>query len=397
MKKLLKAALAVVVLALLAWVVWPARIDPVAWTPGPLPKPEGAYAENSRLKNVQRFGVGVGVGPEGIAVDTEGRIYAGYADGRVVMFSANGASYQQLADTHGRPLGISVGGSGGPVIADAYKGLLQIEGGTVTPLATEAGGKAILFADDADRASDGSLYFSDVSARFNLRDDLLDVLEHRCTGRLIRYTPADRKSQVLLDDLCFANGVAVGPDDAYVLVNETAAYRIRRYWLKGDKAGTADVFIDNLPGLPDNLSVANGRVWVALYAPRDPLLDHLLPGPAFVKKLVSKLPRWLQPDPAGKAWVLALNLQGQVIANLQDFGPNAYAPITSVEERGPWLYFGSLTADSLARLPLNTVVADAPSPPPGWQQTPAKPHHFEPPKLGYNPPESPDGNAPGGQ
>ena len=44
-------------------------------------------------------------------------------------------------------------------------------------------------------------------------------------------------ARVFADQLLFANGVAVGPDDAYVLVNETAAYRVMRYWLKGEKAG----------------------------------------------------------------------------------------------------------------------------------------------------------------
>ena len=31
-------------------------------------------------------------------------------------------------------------------------------------------------------------------------------------------------------------------------------YRIQKYWLCGDKAGTAEIFIENLPGFPDNVS-----------------------------------------------------------------------------------------------------------------------------------------------
>jgi hypothetical protein len=58
---------------------------------------------------------------------------------------------------------------------------------------------------------------------------------------------------VLLKDLYFANGVALSANEDFVLVNETYRYRISRYWLKGEQAGTQDVFIDNLPGLPDNL------------------------------------------------------------------------------------------------------------------------------------------------
>jgi len=178
---------------------------------------------------------------------------------------------------------------------------------------------------------------------------------------------------VLLEGLYFANGVAVGPNNAYVLVNETGAYRITRYWLKGEKAGTHDVFFENLPGLPDNLSF-NGRdrFWVALYAPRDKLVDGLSQWPA-VRKMVARLPHWMLTQQEHRSFVVGLDLEGKVVANLQYGGRDAYAPITSVEEQGPWLYFGSLTANSIARLPLQAVRADAPAPPAGWEQAPAMP------------------------
>jgi sugar lactone lactonase YvrE len=100
------------------------------------------------------------------------------------------------------------------------------------------------------------------------------VIEHGGDGRLLRHDFSNGHTDVLLDQLQFANGVALGPNEEYVLVNETGAYRISRYWLKGDKAGVHDLFIDNLPGLPDNLSFnAQDRFWVALYSPRNPLLD----------------------------------------------------------------------------------------------------------------------------
>ena len=42
-------------------------------------------------------------------------------------------------------------------------------------------------------------------------------------------------------------------------------YRIQRYWLTGDKAGTSDIFADNLPGCPDNInSNGMGVFWIAL-------------------------------------------------------------------------------------------------------------------------------------
>lgn len=46
----------------------------------------------------------------------------------------------------------------------------------------------------------------------------------------------------------FSNGVALAPDGSYVLVVETFAYRIRRYWLKGPQAGKDDIIVEKLPG-----------------------------------------------------------------------------------------------------------------------------------------------------
>lgn len=41
-----------------------------------------------------------------------------------------------------------------------------------------------------------------------------------------------------------------------------------RYWLKGPKAGTSDVFMDNLPGPPDGISkAADGQnYWITIYS-----------------------------------------------------------------------------------------------------------------------------------
>jgi hypothetical protein len=45
-----------------------------------------------------------------------------------------------------------------------------------------------------------------------------------------------------------------------------------------------------------------------------------------------------------------------VIANLQDGSSGNYSPITTVREYGDWLYFGSLKAKNMARLPLATAL-----------------------------------------
>ena len=370
--KALKIGLALLGAFALYLLAWPTGMEPVAWTPPPAPSLiEGAFAYNEKLKGIQRLAVGAGRGPEAIAVDAVGRVYSGYADGRVVTLAADGSSYIEAANTGGRPLGMTFGPLGGLVIADARKGLLHL-GRDLRVLATEADGLPFGFTDDVDNAKLGKqVYFTDASSKFGYGKHMTDLLEHGPNGRLLEYDVATQQVRVLLSGLRFPNGVAVGPDDAFVLVNETATYRILRYWLKGEKAGTHDVFIDNLPGFPDNVTYNDaGTFWVALFSPRNAQLDGLLPGNAYLRTVVAKLPAFLQPRPRKHAFVLGLDAQGNVIANLQYAGDDAYAPITSVREKGPWLYFGSLTADAIGRLPLNQVVPGAQPPPAGWEVVP---------------------------
>ena len=77
------------------------------------------------------------------------------------------------------------------------------------------------FADDVVEASDGSVYFSDASTKFGLHDWILDLLEARPHGRLLRYDPAANKTSVVLSNLGFPNGVTLSQDQDFVVVCET--------------------------------------------------------------------------------------------------------------------------------------------------------------------------------
>lgn len=347
---------------------WPVPFAPVVWKPAAAP-PADAYPDNDQLRNIERLADGVGTGPEGIALDAKGRIYAGYADGRVMRFDSDGAHGEQLANTGGRPLGISVGDKG-VFVADARKGLLQIkEDGSVVVLSTGADGQPFRFVDDvAQSPVDPYLYFTDASARFGIDQLMADVFEHGDTGRLLRYDPATGETSTLMRGLHFANGIAVGPGASYLLVSETNEYRIWRYWLKGVKAGQQEIFADNLPGFPDNLSIEGGLVWQALYAPRKAALDALAGRPT-LRKLAYRLPKFLQPKPALHSWVLAFDLNGKLVRDMQYGGdhsdadaPEPYGPITSVRQLGGSLYFGSLGDTAIGRLVLPAAATKTATP-----------------------------------
>ena len=72
-------------------------------------------------------------------------------------------------------------------------------------------------------------------------------------------------------------------------MNTAYAYR---YHLSGAKAGTVDVFVDNLPGIPDNISPsASGGYWVAFALVRSSMLDSLTTLPS-IRNLIVKVRLW---------------------------------------------------------------------------------------------------------
>lgn len=350
MKKLLGLLLVIILAAALYLIATPSKIEPLAWDAPKAPPMTGVMEPNDTLMKAELLGKGQLHGPEDTAVDAAGRVYGSQQDGSIVRIGSDG-SIENFAQTGGRPLGMAFDTSGNLIVADAFKGLLSIDAqGQMRVLSTEAGGVPFKFTDDLEIASDGRIYFSDASDKFDQPDYMLDLLEARPHGRLLRYDPATGKTEVLLDGLYFANGVTLSQNEDFVLVNETYRYRISRFWLKGDKAGTSDVFIDNLPGMPDNLqSDGAGTFWVALPSPRKDDADMLHRYP-WLKAQISKLPRALWPKATPYGLVIAVNENGQITQSLHDTSASHLRMITSVKPVGDYLYFGSLENDRIGKL-----------------------------------------------
>ncbi len=327
-------ALALVAALFVAYLVlWPAPIDPLAYEPQATPTLEGPLAPNERLQSAQIVAAGQVDGPEDVEIDVEGRIYAGTADGWIVRVELDGG-VTKFAKTGGRPLGLAFDALGNLIVADGVKGLLSIAPDKViTTLVTKADGIRLGFTDDLDVAKDGTVYFSDASSKFGPGQYLYDMLEGRPNGRLLRYSPATKQVEVLLPELYFANGVALSQNEDFVLVNETYRYRVTRYWIRGERAGTSDIFIDNLPGYPDNItSNRRGMFWLALFTVRNNASDWLAPRP-FAKQALSKLPSFLWPKPQPYAFVIKLNETGAILDSFQDPSGRHLHAVTSARTR----------------------------------------------------------------
>ena len=354
LKKRVGLVVAVLLVAALAYLLFaPVPITPASWTPPVAPALTGQYQQNTRLAPVQKLPLGDGHKPEDVAIDADGKIYGGFEDGRIMVLQPDGTQPRVFANTGGRPLGLAFDRAGNLIVADAIKGLLSVnKTGEVKVLAVDADGVRFGCLNDLDVGADGTIYFTEASNKFPMSQFTNELLEHQPNGRLLALDPQSQKPRTLLRNLYFANGVAVSSDQSFVLVAETGMYRVRRVWLKEPKLGQDDIFIDNLPGFPDGIS-SNGRdrFWLALVTPRQAIFDRMLPRP-FLRKVVARLPKFLQPAPQRYSFVLGLDQSGRVVENLQNGSKDCFAEIANVVEHNHTLYFGSIGEDTIGRLPL---------------------------------------------
>jgi sugar lactone lactonase YvrE len=350
--------LSIIILGFAYLSLWPIEVDSVAWQ---APKDKGYignFQKNQNLQNPEKLPLQGFNGPEDIAIDSQGRIYAATHQG-IVRMDNEGLNPALWAETGGRPLGIDFDLQGNLIVADGYKGLISISPlAEISTLTNSADGVDIGFADDVDVADNGMIYFSDASTKFKpkkyqdvLKASEFDVLEHGGHGRLLRYNPETKQTNTLIKGLNFANGVALSHDQSYVLVNDMGSYRVLKYWIKGHQQGQFEVIIENLPGFPDNITTGlENRFWISLINPRNKDLDKLSNYP-FLRKVATRLLPIYHPKADPYAHVIAINGEGSVLQNLQNSQPN-YTQITSVRETEKYLYFGSLVEDSVARIGL---------------------------------------------
>jgi sugar lactone lactonase YvrE len=354
MKKIVKVTLLIILVTVVSYLLfYPVPFEPVSYDPPNNPGLKGSFAKNNKLSTAKNILLDIGVGPEDITFGPDSLLYTGLADGRIVSFTKEGEFVKTLVNTEGRPLGMQFDAANNLIVADEFKGLVSISPeGEMTVLADSVDRTKIFFADDLDIGRDGIIWFSDATQRYHADEVLKEAWELQPTGRLLSYNPKTKQTKIELPGLRFANGVALGPNQDYVLVNETMGMRINKLWIKGPKKGNHEIWPIDLPGYPDNISYnGNGIFWVALPTPR--ILDEFeaLFNKPFLRKLVARLPQSFQPEPVPFGMVIGVDTLGQVVFDLQDSTQN-YHSITSVNEYEGHLYLGSNVMGTAAKYKL---------------------------------------------
>lgn len=231
-------------------------------------------------------------------------------------------------------------------------------------------------------AKNGDIYWTDSASDFALYDGIYVMLANP-SGRLFRYNRQTKKNVLIADQLYFANGIALSPDEEFVVVSETAASRLSRYYIKGSKAGTSDVFIDRLPGASDNLTPDANGIWVPLVMAIDaehPALWQSAANAPYIRRFLCrilalieapfKLVERFYPNPYSQ-WVvnrvghfetlaaltpprttiLRIDWTGKIVGSLHGFDRSVQT-VAHVLEDGDYLYLGSFSNKYLGRVAL---------------------------------------------
>ncbi|MCO5580601.1 hypothetical protein L7F22_034471 [Adiantum nelumboides] len=258
-----------------------------------LPSPvalTGPFAPNSLLRShLHRIGDGFLPSPEDVVADAHGFLFVGCSDGwikRVHPHSNTVENWVFLGAGH-NPLGLALGRHGELIVCDPDVGLLNVTKDKVEVLAQEADGVKFMLTDAAAVSmEDGSIYFTDASDKYPLAQYVNDMLEARPNGRLLKYDETTRTTTVLMDHLYFANGVALSSNGEFLVVCETTVARCQRYWLKGENKGHSEIFIDRLPGYPDNIKHDDkGQFWISLLQARPFYMSWIMRYPFLMQLL----------------------------------------------------------------------------------------------------------------
>ncbi|MHC3472777.1 SMP-30/gluconolactonase/LRE family protein [Streptomyces sp. 7R007] len=296
-----------------------------------------------------------GRGPEDVVADARGRVLTGIEDGRILrvdgLAEPSAARVEVLAETGGRPLGLELLGEDALLVCDAELGLLRVglDDGIVRILADSVAGERLRFCSNVVALSDGSVCFTVSSRLYPLEHWIGDIVEHTGTGRLLRLAPGSETPEVLLEGLQFANGLAVSADESFLVVAETGACRLTRYWLTGARAGRGEPFVEDLPGMPDNIwrGAPDGPIWVSLAGPRVPPLDLLHAAAPAVRRTAARIAVRAPWRPTGTIGVLAVDDQGATVHHLTR-RRSGFRMVTSVCEAAGHLVLGSLWERGIA-------------------------------------------------
>lgn len=348
--KIIKSSFLVIGIIAITLFLKSCEIHPMAWQPQIKPPFEGKTALNNKLSSIEKINLGGWFGPEDIVFDSVGNLYCGvhkgkndYSDGKILKINSEG-KIEIFYDAGSWVSGLHFDNEGNLIALSHKQGLISISPEKkITELANKDNqGRKFFIPNGLDMDSNQNIYFTNTSyeSPYIIKYGRKLILEMKPNGGLYKYDPLTKEIKTLIDGTYFGNGVVVSKDETFLLMVETTKYRILKYWLKGENVGKTEVFVDNLPGFPNGISIRDdGTFWLGFTTKRNDALDKIHPKPA-MKKLVYALPNWLQPKQDKFGMIMNISEKGIVLDTLFDTTGIQMPEAGAVKEQNGFLYIG---------------------------------------------------------
>ena len=235
------------------------------------------------------------LGPESIAIDKNGLIYTGLADGRLVELDPSNKykvrTVTRIKESAQCQDNVAVMADCGRFLqvrflnetlysVDANTGLYRIEpkSGKKTFVGPKALSKVLLYNSFVFDPNEPNLVYLTVSSnRWNLLNIIWGFIELDASGHVVALDLNTGKRVIVLDKLMMANGIEVDTKRDQLLVSVSMASKILSIPLKdvraafktakdGDRLSSISSrsLISLLPGIPDNLVADGDMLYIAL-------------------------------------------------------------------------------------------------------------------------------------
>jgi hypothetical protein len=160
----------------------------------------------------------------------------------------------------------------------------------------EIGGNALRSATAALFLDPDTLIVANGSAEFPMADWKRDLMNRRSSGSIWRIAldGKGRDAVPLVRNLAFPYGLAVGSDGT-LLASESWRHRVLAL---DPKAATAPrAVLSDLPAYPARIAPASGGYWLAMFAPRNQLVEFVLREEGYRRRMVSGIDPayWIAP------------------------------------------------------------------------------------------------------
>ncbi|TPP64670.1 Adipocyte plasma membrane-associated protein [Fasciola gigantica] len=318
-------AVGIALISGLCYFIFSVDLDPAVYELTAVKQIPISAVQNNRLSDVTQISIIPHSGPESI-VYVNGTLYTGTENGNILRIRDSKVEvFHDLKQSDcvgscGRPLGMRLSKNGENIfIVDASSGVysLSLENGAVDKIFPLDSLFHPRFLDDLDVLPNGEIVISEATVKYSLQELDKEYFESRANGRLLLVNPQTGQWKVLADGLYFPNGVQLHRDGKSLLVAETTRFRVIRVPLDGKSPAT--MFVDGLPGFPDNIRLSpRGGYWIPI--------NLLLPGLNMLKTRSSML--------------LRVDEQGDIIEVWRD-PQNKVLNVAEVCEAGEYLYTSS--------------------------------------------------------